>query len=906
MSSGRMKVLQGTIAINNGYKYQESTNTKIKLIIKTTPKGYGTWRFRFCQTVNNCSNWQSKYVKLLNPQVTDISPKQVTKDQWTTFTITGSQLPNDLAISLQDCENNSVNVNSSGTKATYSCIPRSAGSKNLYIKDGPGGTLVGRSPLTVTVVDVAVPTPTVSSISPLQATKGVATKFTVYGSQLPTTLAMSLEHANCGSVSVNSAGTSATISCDPQVSGNMNFYVKVRSGGSAISGSPLTVKVIDTSNFTWQQIKPNDGNGWSARSEHTSVVFNNKMWVIGGHSGGSCRNDVWSSSDGKNWTQETANASWSGRCNHTSTVFNNKIWVIGGADNSGRLNDVWSSSDGQSWTQEIANAPWRIRAYHTSIVFKNKIWVLGGHDGTISSADSNDVWSSSDGQSWTQEIANAPWTVRHDFASVVLNNKICIMGGDNHQYRNNNRIFGDVWCSSDGQNWTQKTANAPWANRQEFRSVIFSNKIWLIGGNAGITHASHNLKNDIHSSSDGKIWKQERAANWTARHYHQSLVFNNKIWVIGGYDGSNKLNDVWAFGDFSSNPKPQAPTNGLIAHYKFDNGFYNEVTKQDDGLKWQNSKQVDIVNGQLKLINRHDGDIKRETARILNTLNYSKITVEKRSKIIKKGSYSINSFGLNTYSKAAYDRSKQRLQVAYNYYFYSAGDNSSPTGAYTNRNHFYMGHGSTDINKNRLTDGVSNLLNTRFGIWIREKLTIDLDNKTVLYEITNDDGSNKETTTLTNIDFGRDDATHLYLSAWDWANGSEHIIDELKISVVKDTNKLNDDFTRDTATGIVANNVTNFQWQDDNNAKTIKRNFAGAKSYCANLSLNGHSDWRLPNRAELYTIIPALSKFSNTANGQYWSSSRSYRSAWSMSFPDGYGSRESESNSYFVRCLRYN
>jgi N-acetylneuraminic acid mutarotase len=84
------------------------------------------------------------------------------------------------------------------------------------------------------------------------------------------------------------------------------------------------------------------------RSSAESVYFNGKIWILGGHStGGQNLNDVWSSSDGINWTQVTANAPWSARLEHTSIVFNNKIWVIGGMDdNSGLLNDVWSSSDG--------------------------------------------------------------------------------------------------------------------------------------------------------------------------------------------------------------------------------------------------------------------------------------------------------------------------------------------------------------------------------------------------------------------------------------------------------------------------------------------------------------------------------------------------------------------------------
>ncbi|NUM36764.1 MAG: hypothetical protein HUU50_19650 [Candidatus Brocadiae bacterium] len=87
------------------------------------------------------------------------------------------------------------------------------------------------------------------------------------------------------------------------------------------------------------------------RQQHTSVVFDDKIWIIGGDdTNGSYLNDVWSSSDGINWTQVTAHASWPARQQHTSVLFDDKIWIIGGSDGvTTRLNDVWYSSDGVNY-----------------------------------------------------------------------------------------------------------------------------------------------------------------------------------------------------------------------------------------------------------------------------------------------------------------------------------------------------------------------------------------------------------------------------------------------------------------------------------------------------------------------------------------------------------------------------
>jgi hypothetical protein len=91
------------------------------------------------------------------------------------------------------------------------------------------------------------------------------------------------------------------------------------------------------------------------------------------------------------WTQATANAQWPARVIHSSVVFDNKMWVMGGGASGGYLNDIWYSSDGVSWTQATGNADWSARGAHSSVVFDNKMWVIGGDDG---SNVLNDVWYS--------------------------------------------------------------------------------------------------------------------------------------------------------------------------------------------------------------------------------------------------------------------------------------------------------------------------------------------------------------------------------------------------------------------------------------------------------------------------------------------------------------------------------
>ena len=76
-------------------------------------------------------------------------------------------------------------------------------------------------------------------------------------------------------------------------------------------------------------------------------------------------------------------------------------------------------------------------------------------------------------------------------------------------------------------------------------TVEISRQIFVLGGNDG----SDRL-NDVWFSADGKNWGRETAhANWTMRSSHQALSHNGQLYVLGGNDGTNHLSDVWFSAD---------------------------------------------------------------------------------------------------------------------------------------------------------------------------------------------------------------------------------------------------------------------------------------------------------------------------------------------------------------------
>ncbi len=142
----------------------------------------------------------------------------------------------------------------------------------------------------------------------------------------------------------------------------------------------------------------------------------------------------------------------------------------------------------------------------------------------------NDVWRSEDGINWVQATENAPWAARCMHSSVVFDNKIWVIGG-NALANGPSTYFNDVWFSEDGTNWTQATSGAPWTPRAAHSSVVYDNKIWVIGG------GQYDPAPDSWYSSDGISWTQAENASY-AYALHQSVILNDTIYNLGG-------NEIW-------------------------------------------------------------------------------------------------------------------------------------------------------------------------------------------------------------------------------------------------------------------------------------------------------------------------------------------------------------------------
>jgi hypothetical protein len=76
-------------------------------------------------------------------------------------------------------------------------------------------------------------------------------------------------------------------------------------------------------------------------------------------------------------------------------------------------------------------------------------------------------------------------------------------------------------------------------------ALVFENKVWLLGGWNPVNALPTNSQ--VWSSSDGSNWALVCNAPWEHRHLAGWLVYDNRMWVIGGDNLSGHYqNDVWS------------------------------------------------------------------------------------------------------------------------------------------------------------------------------------------------------------------------------------------------------------------------------------------------------------------------------------------------------------------------
>ncbi|MFH0994340.1 MAG: DUF1566 domain-containing protein [Pseudomonadota bacterium] len=159
--------------------------------------------------------------------------------------------------------------------------------------------------------------------------------------------------------------------------------------------------------------------------------------------------------------------------------------------------------------------------------------------------------------------------------------------------------------------------------------------------------------------------------------------------------------------------------------------------------------------------------------------------------------------------------------------------------------------------------------------------------------------------------------TYVTDSAWgiDFYNGYDNYRNKLsyKYALAVRSGQQSGGYMEDNGDGTVTDTFTGLMWQQSGSFST--QTWEEALSYCAMLNLGNYTDWRLPTKKEVRSLVdfsrydPSINitYFIETFSNFYWSSTTNSHItdfAWGVNFHDGYDGYGKKSDYYFVRAVR--
>jgi hypothetical protein len=292
-------------------------------------------------------------------------------------------------------------------------------------------------------------------------------------------------------------------------------------------------------------------SGWSGRDGAGLLSLDGDLYMLGGWNTAwaspHTTNEVWKSTDdGQTWTQ-LDDAPWQGRHTAGWLVHDDKLWVLGGDTNSGNYQrDIWSGTpDGLGdidWVEVSADAaPLSMgRCQHVVFSHAGKMWIVGGQTldeftpTDISTKPGSpyydDVWSSEDGETWTEVSTGNAWAPRGlIIGNAVKDGFMWLIGGGAYDTEGFARVYkNDVWRSADGETWDLITANGGFPPRQYVNVESLNGDLVLAAGWDGAN------RNDVWKSTNGVQWTEIPDTPWGIRHAASSAVHDGQMLILGG------------------------------------------------------------------------------------------------------------------------------------------------------------------------------------------------------------------------------------------------------------------------------------------------------------------------------------------------------------------------------------
>lgn len=320
------------------------------------------------------------------------------------------------------------------------------------------------------------------------------------------------------------------------------------------------------------------------RSLHSAAVLNGALYIFGGYNGQVRVNDFHAYSFAtRRWSPVLAAANSgrppSPRDRHVSVVHGSTFYVFGGFNGTSRTNDFFGF-DFTSMTWKEINArigrPPSERHSHASVVHGNSMYVFGGYDGSYKSDLHEFDFTLS---KWSAvSVAGRRPRSRYRATCVVHMNQILLFGGhDGTRHLSDTHVFdieARIWSSL-------VTDGTPPIPRDSHISCVWNHSMYIFGGSSGAAMSDlHELQLSLNSSSASK-WRELKSTSPDMpgpRFCHVAVSYQDSMYIFGGYDGSERLNDFIRFDFAAYDLNFEVPPSTLVSDLR---GLVDDDTMSD-------------------------------------------------------------------------------------------------------------------------------------------------------------------------------------------------------------------------------------------------------------------------------------------------------------------------------------
>ncbi|GAM29165.1 hypothetical protein SAMD00019534_123410, partial [Acytostelium subglobosum LB1] len=231
------------------------------------------------------------------------------------------------------------------------------------------------------------------------------------------------------------------------------------------------------------KMKTTNGVPLPAKTEHSSVVYQDSMYIFGGYSGPQTYLDVsiykldLETFEGK--SIQGKGAIPTGRSAHCACVWNHYMYIFGGWDGTESNNSFFRFNFlTEEWSRVPAKGtpPPCIRS-HSCVLFDNSLYIIGGYgpDGHTEFPYSYDLLN----DQWMPLMDNRDGPCsRSRLRTVVYDNNLwCVGGWDRSAY------YNDLWSYSfETRKWTKINPYFDLKGIGQYSLVTHKNQLYIYGG----------------------------------------------------------------------------------------------------------------------------------------------------------------------------------------------------------------------------------------------------------------------------------------------------------------------------------------------------------------------------------------------------------------------------------------